>query len=69
MSLDRQLLNHGHVHRLIVAIEIGGWEVREEHDSAVLRRIHRDDWHRVERDLQLFELKADALKIEGWSEL
>ena len=68
MSLDRHLINHGHVHRFVVASDIGGWEVREEEDSAVLRRAHREDWHRVERDIQLFEIRALALKREGWSE-
>ena len=69
MSLDRQLNSHGHVHRFLVTNDpSSGWEVREEEDAAVLRRTHRDDWHRVERDVRCFELTALALKREGWTE-
>ena len=68
MSLDRLLNRHGHVHRLIVTNDLEGWEVREEEDAAVLRLTHRADWHRVERDMQLFEIRALALKRDGWTE-
>ena len=40
----------------------------EEEDSAVLRRVHRKEWHRVERDIHLFEISALTLKREGWIE-
>ena len=69
MSLDRHFTNHGHVHRFLVANADDGWEVREEEDSAVVRQAHRRDWHRVERDVLLFEIKALALKRDGWNEL
>jgi hypothetical protein len=68
MSLDRHLISNGHVRRFVVTSDLKGWEVREEEDSAVLRRAHRDDWHRVERDVQLFEIKALTLKRDGWIE-
>jgi hypothetical protein len=68
MSLDRRLNNQEHVHRFVVTRDVGGWEVREEKDSAVLRRAHRQDWHCVERDINLFEITALALKREGWIE-
>ena len=68
MSLNRLLVNHGHAHRFVVTTEQAGWEVREEEDLAVVRRAHRGDWHRVERDIQLFEIKALGLKREGWTE-
>jgi len=68
MSLDRHLNSCGHVHRFVVTRDIEGWEVREEKDSAILRRAHRNDWHRVERDMQLFEIRALALKSDGWIE-
>ena len=68
MSLDRHLNSHGHVHRFVVTRDLEGWEVREEKDSAVLRRAHREDWHRVERDIRLFELRALELQREGWIE-
>jgi hypothetical protein len=68
MSLDRCLINRERVHRFVVKRDAGGWEVSEEEDSAVLRRVHRKDWHRVERDVRLFEISALALKREGWIE-
>jgi hypothetical protein len=47
---------------------MNGWEVCEEEDSKLLKRVHRDDWHRVERDTKLFEMTALALKCNGWIE-
>ena len=68
MPLERHLDSHGHVHRFVVAENLAGWDVCEEEDSTILRQAHREDWHRVERDMQLFELKALALKRAGWIE-
>jgi len=68
MTFDRHLTSHGHLHRFVVTKDLAGWEVREEEDAAVLRRAHREDWHRVERDVQLFEMRSIALKREGWIE-
>jgi hypothetical protein len=67
MSLDRHLINQGHMHRFVVTSGLGGWEVREEEDTAILRRTYRHDWHRVERDIHLFEIRATALKCDGWN--
>jgi hypothetical protein len=68
MTLNRYLMNHEHVHRFNVTPQFEGWEVIEERDSAVLRRAQHEDWHRVETDAELFEIKASALKGEGWTE-
>jgi hypothetical protein len=68
MSLTRDLINDVHVHRLVVTRDLEGWEVREEEDSTILRRTRREDWHRVETDIQLFDIKARTLKGEGWHE-
>ena len=68
MSLNRDLTNDGHVHRFVVTQNHKGWEVREEEDSIILRAAHREDWHRVERDIRLFDIRALALKGEGWVE-
>jgi hypothetical protein len=68
MSLNRDLTNHGHIHRFVVTQSLRGWDVREEEDSTVLRHTLREDWHRVERDVQLFDLRALALKRSGWTE-
>ena len=68
MSLDRQLNSRGHVHRFVVIDNPSGWEVHEEEDATVIRHTHRDDWHRVERDIRLFDVRAQALKRDGWTE-
>jgi len=45
-----------------------GWEVRDEQDSCVLRRVRYRDWHRVERARKTFALEAEMLQETGWSE-
>jgi hypothetical protein len=46
-----------------------GWEVRDEQDRKVVRRIVYDDWHRVERARLVFTQEGEKLKNAGWSEL
>ncbi len=58
MVFSRSVNDHGHVHRLVVTRDLQGWEVREEQDAVVLRRARRRDWHRVESDVELFEIAA-----------
>jgi hypothetical protein len=45
------------------------WEVLEEQDQKVLRRVQYDDWHRVERARRVFSLEAEALREAGWVEI
>ena len=45
-----------------------GWEVREEHDSRVIRSAHYTDWHRVERARMTFAREAVSLESTGWTE-
>jgi hypothetical protein len=45
-----------------------GWEVRDEQDSHVLRRVRYRDWHRVERARMTFALEAAVLEESGWNE-
>ena len=66
--LNHCLINQGHVHRLVVTPDLTGWEVLEEEDSEVVMRRHRDDWHRVECDILLFEIRVIPLRREGWIE-
>lgn len=44
----------------------GGWDVLEEQDRRVVREVHYDDWHRVERQLNVFAMRVESLKNEGW---
>ena len=40
-----------------------GWEVREEEDDRLLKRVVYSDWHRVERARMAF---ATDVAIAGW---
>lgn len=51
---------------LIESRAAGGWDVLEEMDRRVVREVHYDDWHRVERTLNVFTLRVEMLKSEGW---
>jgi hypothetical protein len=46
-----------------------GWEVRDEHDREIVRRVTYDDWHRVERARIAFAAEGARLKESGWIEL
>ncbi len=68
MDLVKRILDGEHVRRMVVrhAARLG-WDVSEEIDSRVLRAVHCEDWHRVERMLSVFELTAresDADSVE-----
>lgn len=52
----------------IIDTEPSGWEVREERDSRVIRRVRYNDWHRVERARAAFAIEAASLADAGWVE-
>lgn len=63
----KELIQAGHTRRFIVSEAGGaGWEVREEQDSHVVRRIHYTDWHRVERALSAIRRRVSELEDAGW---
>jgi hypothetical protein len=45
-----------------------GWEVREEENSHIVRQVLYNDWHRVERAMMAFALRAHSLQDAGWTE-
>ena len=45
-----------------------GWEIRDEQDHEVVKRVLYDDWHRVERARMTFDEEGRRLKDEGWTE-
>jgi len=53
--LTREIVSAGHVTRFTVTRSSQGWDVREELDTRVVRNVHLEDWHRVERAIQQFE--------------
>ena len=55
--------------RYSIAVTPAGWEVREERDSEVVKRVHYQDWHRVERARRSITIELDALRRKGWSEI
>jgi hypothetical protein len=57
MMLTREYTSAGHVSRITLTKSRTGWDVREERDDTVVKRMHYSDWHRVERAIQVFELK------------
>lgn len=64
---ERTLQNHSHTRRLtITPKDPSGWDVREERDSALVREVHYNDWHRVERARRAFALEAVSLYRDGW---
>ena len=52
----------------ITNLETNGWEVRDEQDAEVLRRVRYTDWHRVERARMAFTALAMRLEDAGWEE-
>jgi len=58
MTLEQ--VQDGCTKRVIVTRGTTGWDVREEHDSHVVRQATYQDWHRVERAMQTFELQGAA---------
>lgn len=53
----RERTSSGHTDTLVVTKTADGWEVRETHDRTVIRTQQYRDWHRVERAVQVFDLR------------
>jgi hypothetical protein len=64
----KSIRNAEHVQRFTIEPTPAGWEVREEHDSQVVRQRYFQDWHRVERARRELVLRLSALKERGWVE-
>ena len=64
----RELHHEGHTQRFTIREQGAGWEVREERDAQVTRRVCYTDWHRVERAITSFALRVMELEKRGWSE-
>jgi hypothetical protein len=65
----KELTQAGHVKRFSISeAGAGGWEVRVEQDSHVVRRVCYTDWHRVERARLMMSLQVSELEEKGWEE-
>jgi hypothetical protein len=63
----KELTQAGHTRRFTVSEAGGvGWEIREEQDSKIVRRVHYTDWHRVERALSAITRRVSELEEAGW---
>jgi hypothetical protein len=62
MRIEHSACAQGHAHRCLVTEHARGWQIQQEKDSVVIRNVVRDDWHRVERDLWLFDLETKSLQ-------
>ena len=58
-----------HTRRYSIAETGGGWEVREERDSQVVRQAQYQDWHRVERARRSITIELNDLRDKGWAEI
>jgi hypothetical protein len=68
MFLNRHLVNDVHERRFLVIHDVGGWDVIEKEDSAVVRHVRRNRWQRVEPEIKQFDTTAVELIRLGWIE-
>lgn len=57
------------IRRYSIAPTESGWEVREERGSEVVKQVHYQDWHRVERARRSITIELNDLQRKGWSEV
>lgn len=63
----KELHQAGHVRKLsITKLGEAGWQVSDVQDERVLRQVHYNDWHRVERAVQMFNILTEDLESRGW---
>ena len=69
MIFAKRLAGQGHTRVFTIEHHVAsGWVAREQDDRATHTSLIRD-WRRVEATMALFELKASALRSEGWLEI
>ena len=66
MAFSFELNRRGHVHRVLVSSYRRGWEIVVQQDSIIVERTYREDWHKVERDIALFQTRIFACGADGW---
>jgi len=68
-AFDKSVRNEQQTRRYSILATDTGWEVREERDSEVVRQVHYQDWHRVERARRSIAIELDQLERSGWFEV
>jgi hypothetical protein len=69
LSFEKSLKYQERTRRYSIEVTVTGWQVREERDSEVVRSVHYQDWHRVERARRSITIELDDLQRQGWSEV
>jgi hypothetical protein len=69
MIFRKRFSTHGQTRQFTIEHSAAGWVAREELGDTSTRTSVIHDWSRVETTMALFELKASALRDEGWSEI
>jgi hypothetical protein len=69
MIFTKRLAAEGQTRQFSVEQARSGWVAREQQDDHLTRTSLIRDWRHVEATIALFELKASALRDEGWSEV
>jgi len=69
MIFAKRLAGQGHTRQFTIEHHAAsGWVAREQDDRGTHTSMIRD-WRHVEATIALFELKASALRNEGWLEI
>lgn len=69
LAFDKSLRLLEQTRRYSIAATDHGWEVREERDGEVARKVELQDWHRVERARRSITIELNDLRRQGWSEV
>jgi hypothetical protein len=61
------LRHEQHTRQYAVSVsQNSGWELTLQEDLERTRRVHFEDWHRVERALAVVRLEVQDLTARGW---
>jgi hypothetical protein len=69
LAFEKSLRREQQTRRYSIAATETGWEIREERDSEVVKKVHYQDWHRVERARRSITIELNDLQRKGWSEV
>jgi hypothetical protein len=68
MIFSKRFAAPGQIRQITIERNLdSGWIAKEQTDGVVRTSLLRD-WRHVEATIALFELKASALRDEGWAE-
>ena len=51
---------------VVSASQPSGWELTLQEDLERVKRVHFEDWHRVERAVAVVKLEIENLTASGW---